>query len=204
MCSSGIRVGAFPYIKLRNLKKKERYNLYKLTIYEGEEEEYITLCTECAAAIDSYLEYRQRHGEHPLKEDSPLVREEFDINDKITAANPKTLGMEAFRRMVRRVGFDSGVMERHAALVEPSAKRGQRLVKETHGFSSFSKLLVSQTVCPTSIPNFYGHRSGGLAIESYTKPTERDLLEGNDKMIGFVGIIDALTINEKHRLKQKV
>lgn len=35
MCSSGIRIGAFPYIKLRNLERIERYNLYKLTIYEG-------------------------------------------------------------------------------------------------------------------------------------------------------------------------
>lgn len=31
-----------------------------------------------------------------------------------------------------------------------------------------------------------------------------DLLEGNDKMIGYVGVIDALTINEEHRLKRKV
>jgi hypothetical protein len=49
-----------------------------------------------------------------------------------------------------------------------------------------------------------GHRSGGLAIESYTKPTERDLLEGNDKMIGYVGVIDALTINEENRLRKEV
>lgn len=49
-----------------------------------------------------------------------------------------------------------------------------------------------------------GHRSGGLAIESYTRPTERDLLEGNDKMIGYVGVIDSLTINEENKLRRKV
>jgi hypothetical protein len=100
MCSAGVRIGALPYIKLRNLERTERYNLYKLTIYEGEEAEYITLCTpECTTAIDSYLEYKQRHKERLLKEGSPLIREEFDINDEIMAANPKTLGMEAFRKM---------------------------------------------------------------------------------------------------------
>jgi hypothetical protein len=37
-----------------------------------------------------------------------------------------------------------------------------------------------------------GHQSGGLAIESYVRPSENDLLEGNDKMIGYVGVIDLL------------
>lgn len=206
MCSSGVRIGALPYIKLRNLERIERYNLYKLTIYEGEEEEYITFCTpECTAAIDSYLEYRQRHGERPLKEDSPLIREEFDINDEIMAANPKTLGMEAFRRMVKRVGFDSGVIEKHAAL-EPSTKRGQRRpVRETHGFRKFFQTTtVSNGMSMLYSEMLMGHKSGGLALESYVRPTENDLLEGNDKMIGYVGVIDALTINEEHRLKRKV
>jgi hypothetical protein len=49
-----------------------------------------------------------------------------------------------------------------------------------------------------------GHHSGGLAIESYTRPTEKDLLEGNDKMIGYIGVIDALTINEEHKLRREV
>jgi site-specific recombinase XerD len=172
MCSAGLRIGALPYIKLRNLERIEKYNLYKITVYEGEEEEYITFCTpECASAIDSYLEYRQRHGERPLKEDSPLIREEFDINDEIMATNPKTLGMEAFRRMVKRVGFDSGVMERHAALVvETSAatKRGQRLVKETHGFRKFFQTTtVSNGMSVLYSEMLMGHKSGGLALESY-------------------------------------
>lgn len=61
MTSSGIRVGAIPSLKIRNLEKIDKYNLYKITVYENEEEEYTTFCTpECAAEIDSYLEYRQR------------------------------------------------------------------------------------------------------------------------------------------------
>ncbi|MGH9976079.1 MAG: hypothetical protein ACRD8Z_09640, partial [Nitrososphaeraceae archaeon] len=45
MCSSGIRVGAIPSLKLRNLEKIEKYNTYKITVYENEDEEYITYCT---------------------------------------------------------------------------------------------------------------------------------------------------------------
>lgn len=55
MSSTGCRVGALPLLKIRNLEKIERYDLYKITIYENEDEEYITFCTpECARAIDSY------------------------------------------------------------------------------------------------------------------------------------------------------
>jgi hypothetical protein len=39
---------------------------------------------------------------------------------------------------------------------------------------------------------------------SYFKPMVRDLLEGNEKMLGYVAAVDALTINEENRLKKQV
>ena len=51
-----------------------------------------------------------------------------------------------------------------------------------------------------------GHKSG--LIKSYFKPTDLELLEGNDKSIGYVGVIPYLTINlteeENLHLKQKL
>ena len=49
-----------------------------------------------------------------------------------------------------------------------------------------------------------GHTSGGLALESYLRSTENDLLEGNDKMIGYIGVMDALTISNEFRLTREV
>ena len=70
MASTGMRVGAIPLLKIRNLERLEKYSLYKVTVYENEDEEYITFCTpECAKEIESYFEYRQHIGEYPLKED---------------------------------------------------------------------------------------------------------------------------------------
>jgi hypothetical protein len=204
MCSSGMRVGALSTLKVRNLQKIDKYNLYRIMVYEGDDEEYVTFCTpECAAVIDSYLEYRERNGERPIKEDAPLIREEFDINDEIKAARPKSLGQQAFRRMIRRIGYDSGVMEKRAAV---ESKRGQRrLVKETHGFRKFFQTTaITSGMNPLFSELLMGHTSGGLALESYVRPSENDLLEGNDKMIGYVGIIDALTINEENRLRREV
>ena len=56
------------------------YNLhmYKITVYEGYKEEYFCFTTpEAAAAIDSYLKYRERYGEK-LTPDSFLFREQFN------------------------------------------------------------------------------------------------------------------------------
>jgi hypothetical protein len=47
-----------------------------------------------------------------------------------------------------------------------------------------------------------GHDTG--LEESYFKPTDDQILEGNDKNIGYNGITDDLTINEEHRLKRRV
>jgi hypothetical protein len=47
-----------------------------------------------------------------------------------------------------------------------------------------------------------GHDTG--LEESYFKPTDEQILEGNDKMIGYIGAIDDLTINEENRLRIKV
>jgi hypothetical protein len=46
-----------------------------------------------------------------------------------------------------------------------------------------------------------GHDTG--LEDSYFKPSEQDLLEGNDKMLGYIGIANELQISEEHKLKQE-
>jgi site-specific recombinase XerD len=203
MSSAGIRVGALPSLKIRNLERIEEYSLYKITVYEGEDEEYTTFCTpECTKEIDSYIEYRKRHGEHPLRDDAPLIREEFDIDDEIKATHPRPLGRETFKKMIERIGLKSGVIEK-TALVE-SGRGYRRPVKETHGFRKFFQTTcIGNGMSPLHSEYLMGHHSGSLPVESYYRPSESDLLEGNDKMIGYVGVIDALTINEENKLRRE-
>lgn len=204
MYSAGLRVGSLPSLKIRNLERIDKYSIYKITVYEGEPEEYITYCSfECAAEIDSYLEYRQRNAERPLKEDAPLIREEFDINDEIRAARPRPLTVQNFKKMIKSIGLRSGVIERRAIIQDGRGPR--RPVKETHGFrKAFQTCAINNGMSPLYAEILMGHHSGGLALESYVRPSDNDLLEGNDKMIGYAGLIGALTVNEEHRLKQEV
>jgi hypothetical protein len=64
MASAGLRVGFVPSIKIKHLERVDKYNIYKITVYENSNEEYYTFCApECASLIDEYLDYRQRNGE---------------------------------------------------------------------------------------------------------------------------------------------
>ncbi len=65
LASTGCRIGALPALTLGNLTKLPDYDLYKITFYEGTNNEYYTFCTREAVqtGIDPYLLYRQRCGE---------------------------------------------------------------------------------------------------------------------------------------------
>ena len=63
LASTGCRVGSLPGITLGNLLKISNYGLYRITFYEGTNNEYYTFTTrEAAKGIDTYLQYRQRCG----------------------------------------------------------------------------------------------------------------------------------------------
>lgn len=47
-----------------------------------------------------------------------------------------------------------------------------------------------------------GQKSG--LEDSYLKISDDELLEGDSKHVGYIGIIDQLTIDETHRLKREV
>jgi hypothetical protein len=193
----------FAFIKLRNLENIDTYDIYKITVYENDNEEYDTLCTpECKRAIDSYLEYRKRQGEL-LKDDAPLIREEFDITDELHIANPRPISVETLRGIVKRLGAVSGVIEKRAQIKEDNKKIERRPVMGTHGFRKFFETTaIKAGMSPLYVRMLMGQKSG--LETSYFKPTISDLLEGNDKVIGYASLLDVLTINEENRLRQKV
>jgi len=92
MASTGMRIGAVYALQIGNLERISEYNLYKIMEYANfPRSRYYTFCTpECAAAIDSYLAYRKRFGD-TLEKTAPLIREQFEINDPFTAANPQSI-----------------------------------------------------------------------------------------------------------------
>jgi len=80
LASTGIRIGALPCLRINDLKKID--NLYKITVYTSDKEEYYTFCSpECANEIDSYLNFRARRGEK-VTSDSYLIVKQFCAKSK--------------------------------------------------------------------------------------------------------------------------
>ncbi len=104
LSSSGLRHGALTILKLKDLEKIEKYNIYKITAYRKSKKfRYYTFTTsECATLIDSYLEYRKNQGEQ-LKGNSPLIREQFNSMDKLKLNHPRHLTSKSIRNMINNV-----------------------------------------------------------------------------------------------------
>jgi hypothetical protein len=104
--------------------------------------------------------------------------------------------------MIKMIGMKSGVIEKQPVL---NGRGERRAVKMTHGLrKAFQTTSINAGMSPLYSEILMGHISGGLALESYLRPSEDDLLEGNDKMTGYVGVIDSLTINEENKLRRRV
>jgi hypothetical protein len=68
----------------------------------------------------------------------------------------------------------------------------RRPVKETHGFRKFYQTTaITAGMSPLYAEFLMGHSSGSLALESNVRPSEGDPLEGNHKMFGYIGVMDA-------------
>ena len=74
---------------------------------------------------------------------------------------------------------------------------------ETHSFRRFFETtVIKEGLSPLYVNILMNHEIG--LEKSYFKPTISDLLEGSDKMTGYLGIMEALTINEEYRLSKQV
>lgn len=115
LCSTGIRIGALVGLRVGNLEKVGNGSgeLYKVTVYENEPEEYVTFCTtECKEnGIDPYLAMRERYGEI-INDSSPLIREQFDKRDQFSAAHPRQVKVIAIAGKIAALAESAGLRTR--------------------------------------------------------------------------------------------
>jgi hypothetical protein len=84
-CSSGIRLGAWEYLRWKHVipkfNEKGEIITAKLIVYAGEPEEHFTFITpEAYNALKDYLDVRALHGEN-ITGDSLLIRDEWRDSD---------------------------------------------------------------------------------------------------------------------------
>ncbi len=206
LSSSGLRHGALPILKLRDLEKIEKYNIYKITAYRKSKKfKYNTFCTpECTTLIDSYLSYRKKQGEQ-LKGNSPLIREQFNTIDKLKVNNPRHLTLITFRFLINDVLTKYTNLRKKLKFdYENNRKIGKNSTMLTHAFRKyFSVECAKAGVYPDFIELMLGHKLAGVRSH-YMKFDINTLLEGTAECKGYVAAINDLTINEENRLEKKV
>ena len=184
LASTGIRIGALAPLKIRDLEKID--DSYKITVYSGYKEQYITFCThECAKEIDSYLQFRTRRGEHITGDSHLLVKK--------------------FRQGFKTEGFKEGYSLRavlqdnieNTGLRNKGSKFKRKETQLLHAFRKFfTKQLVDSNVKAEIREMLLGHKIGLTSI--YYKPTEQEMLNEYYKAVPL------LTISDEERLRFKL
>jgi integrase len=202
MISSGIRVGAWDYLKWGNIvpiKKNDCLVAAKMTVYSGEADEYFTFISrEAFMALETWMEFRKKSGES-ISSDSWIMRnlwnslrpEENSISKKL-ANNPEKLNSIGIKRLVERALWTQGLRSK----LTNGKKRHE--FQTDHGFRKWFKTQSEISgMKPINVEILMGH-SVGLS-DSYYRATERDLLEDYLK-----AVTDYLTINNEFKLQKKI
>jgi integrase len=208
-CSTGMRRGAIPLLKIGDLKYIEQYGIYEITVYKGFKEEYKTFCSmECAQAINSYLDFRRRAGEN-ITPDSHLIRKQFNHQNKIglvkiSSPNDPPQKHKVTDGYIQAVLYDliydSGVR----GYDEKKSRLGDRHKNMvTHSFRKFfENKCLEAGIDPFFVSVLMGHKAGIGVERHYYRPTaingENSLLELYAKKA-----MPYLTISEESRLRLK-
>jgi integrase len=198
LASTGVRIGAIPGLKMKDLSPVSKYGLDQVKVYSDSKEHYLTFTSpEATQAIKIYLEYRKRYGEK-LKEESPVFRNQFDRNDPSSVHNVEPIKQRSVERLISRTIEKAGIRTVQKT-TELNNEKGKirKDIRLTSGFRKFFDThLIYSKVEPRIKEMFMGHSIG--LDDNYFKPGENYVLQE------YLRAVDNLTINEENRLRIKV
>jgi hypothetical protein len=204
MLSSGIRVGAFNWLKWKHvipIFKNNQLVAAKLIVYGGEHEQYFSfITTEAYHALKNYMHFRELHGEK-ITGESWLMRDQWQKIDKNhghrigLAGTPKKFDAEGIRRLIYDAWKVQGVITIHDA----NSEEKHHPFKSSHGFRKFFETQCEMVIKSEDVEILMGHGSSKRGLKAnYYRPKEEYLLEQ------YLKASDLLTINDSQKLKKKV
>jgi integrase len=210
MLSSGIRIGAWEYLKWKNIlplyNENKKIIAAKIIVYDGEPERYFSFITpEAYTALKEWMDFRAIQGEK-ITVESWLMRDLWNtghilINSKDsnlkrgTSGNislPKKAGADSIRMIFNRAWRIQNIRQ---YTLDMNSKRRHEF-KTTHSFRKFFETRALEHMKLLNVKLLMGHDTG--LERSYYKPTEAEILQD------YLNVVDLLTVNEENRLKRKV
>jgi integrase len=186
MVSSGIRLGAWDYLRWGHIKPVEKAGktIGKVIVYSGDEEEYFTFITpEAYDEVKKWMDYRKASGEE-INEKSWVMRQLWNAKKGrkfglVTA--PKKLQSSGVKRLVEDALWTQDIRNK-------SQINGKRYAfQSNHGFRKWFKTRCEMSgMRSINIEILMGHSIG--ISDSYYRITESELLDDYLKSIDFLCI----------------
>ena len=208
MASSGIRVGAWDYLKwghitpiMSNLDKETDSVIVaaKMRVYADEYDEYFTFISlEAYHALKAWMDFRQSNGEE-ITNQSGVMRnlwntersERIDSKNRSGIANSFKLRSIGIKRLMERALWTQNLR------VKSDPKRKRYKFQTDHGFRKFFKTRCEiGGMKPINIEKLMGHSVG--ISDSYYRATEGELLED------YLKVKDFLFISKENRLQKQL
>ncbi len=195
MCSSGIRLGAWDYLKWSDItpvEKEGKIVAAKMAVYSGEEDQYFTfISSEAYLELKKWMDYRRDSGEI-ISRDSWLMRDLWNVEKyaRGMVTVPKQLKPAGIKRLVERALHAQGIRKNL-----PDGKRRHEFQAD-HGFRKFFKTRAEQTMKPINVEILMSHSTG--ISDSYYRPSENDLLKD------YLTAVSELTLSTEGRLQLQV
>jgi hypothetical protein len=187
MASSGIRLGAWNYLKWGHVMpiEKDRKKVGgKIRVYADEEEEYYTFISlEAYNELLSWMDYRKECGEI-INDESWLMRNLWDVTTpkgKGIVTMPKQLKSDGIKRLIERALWAQGIRKN----LPGNKKRHEFLAN--HSYRKWFKTRCELAgMKPINIEILMNHSVG--ISDSYYRATEQELLEDYFHAIEYLSI----------------
>lgn len=199
MASSGIRIGAWDYLKWKHIiplfNDTGDILAAKLIVYGGDHEQYFSFITpEAYRSMKDWMDFRSSYGE-VITGESWVMRDLWQTTN-ITygaklglASYPKKLKSSGIKRLLERALWEQGLRQKL-----PQGVRRHDW-KAAHGFRKYYKSRTEQVMRPINVEITMGHNIGVSA--SYYRPTEKEVLEDYLKAVHLLEISSNAIIMEK-------
>lgn len=204
MSSSGIRVGAWDYLKWGHIEpvyKDKEVIAAKMTVYAGEDEQYPTFITpEAYHCLNEWMEFREKNGDK-IGPNSWVMRDLFrtallrPTTHHGLTASPRQLKAAGIRTMLKRAWVSHGLLKESSG--------GHFEFKSSHGFRKrFMTQCEQAGMKSLNVVCLLGHDTG-IAGSAYYRPSDREMLEDYLKAVPFLQISEALQMKRQMAEQEK-